>query len=138
MGRRANKKTKHQSFVWEAKSTSPNESRKFCAVDICLVSPKQKKFVKSLVCFATNRCKNSQGRWCKKKELEDDHLSFFHKTKSSIFCVCGKACFATAQLPSFLLQEMTAVILAVIACHQKMTRKTMTVILLEVKNLLYL
>ena len=33
---------------------------------------------------------------------------------------------------------MTAVILAVIACHQRMTTKTMTVILLEVKNLYHL
>ena len=50
-------------------TSSLPDTRKFCAVDICLVSPKQKKFVKSFVCFATNRCKNSQGRWCKKKEL---------------------------------------------------------------------
>jgi len=69
---------------------------------------------------------------------DDDHLTFFFRTKSSFFCACGKHCFATAQLPLFLLQEMTAVILAVIACHQRMTTKTMTVILLEVKNLYHL
>ena len=51
---------------------------------------------------------------------DDHHLSFFPQNKSSFFCACGKACFATAQLPLFLLQEMTAVILAVIACHRRM------------------